>query len=226
MSDETGGTRSAVIFGTGDFARIASVYLRDDSPYTVEAFTVHERYIDDSELLGIPIVPFERLEEAHPPDSCELLVAMGYSRTNSARAEMYEECKARGYSCLSYVHSGVKVWAESSIGENTFVFEDNVLQPFTEIGNDVVLWSGNHIGHDVTIGDHCFIASHVVISGNTKIGPYTFVGVNATFRDGIEVAPRNIIGAGAVIMRDTEEGDVYPVGHAKASSKKSWELDF
>jgi sugar O-acyltransferase (sialic acid O-acetyltransferase NeuD family) len=218
--------RSAVIFGTGDFARIASVYLRDDSPYRVEAFTVHERYIDDAELLGIPIVPFERLEEVHPPSSCELLVAMGYSRTNSARAEMYEECKARGYSFLTYVHSSVKVWEESSIGENTFVFEDNVLQPFTEIGDDVVLWSGNHIGHDVKIGNHCFIASHVVISGNTSIGPYTFVGVNATFRDSINVGARNIIGAGAVIMRDTEEGDVFPVRNSEKASKKSWEIEF
>jgi sugar O-acyltransferase (sialic acid O-acetyltransferase NeuD family) len=218
--------RPAVIFGTGDFARIASVYLRDDSPYEVKAFTVHEQYIEDVELLGIPVVPFEGLGESHPPNECELLVAVGYSRTNQARAEVYEECKARGYRFLTYVHSGVKVWEESSVGENTFVFEDNVLQPFATIGDDVVLWSGNHVGHDVTIGDHCFIASHVVISGNARIGPYTFVGVNATFRDGVRVGPRNIIGAGAVIMRDTEEGDVYPVRGTEASSKKSWDVDF
>lgn len=220
--------RSAVIFGIGDYARIASVYLRDDSPYRVEAFTVHERYMEDTapELLGIPIVPFEHLEESHPPASCELLVAMGYSRTNSARAEIYEECKAHGYRFVTYVHSSVKVWEETSIGENTFIFEDNVLQPFTEIGDDVVLWSGNHIGHDVKIGDHCFVASHVVVSGNTRIGPYTFVGVNATFRDGIEVGARNIIGAGAVIMGNTDDGDVYPVRGTETSSKKSWELEF
>jgi sugar O-acyltransferase (sialic acid O-acetyltransferase NeuD family) len=222
----TGGTPKAVIFGTGDFARIASVYLRDDSPYDVKAFTVHERYIEESELLGIPVVPFESLEQTHPPDSCELLVAVGYSRTNARRAEVYEECKSRGYRFLTYVHSSVRAWPESSIGENTFIFEDNVLQPFATIGNDVVLWSGNHIGHDVSIGDHCFLASHVVVSGNTSIGPYTFVGVNATFRDGIEVGPRNIIGAGAVIMADTDDGDVYAVRGSEPASKKSWELEF
>jgi sugar O-acyltransferase (sialic acid O-acetyltransferase NeuD family) len=221
-----GGGGPAVIFGIGDFARIASVYLREDSPYDVAAFTVHERYIEETELLGIPIVPFETLEQSHPPSSCELLVAVGYSGTNQRRAEIYEECKSRGYSFLTYVYSGVKVWEESKIGENTFVFEENVLQPFTTIGDDVVLWSGNHIGHDSVIGDHCFIASHVVVSGNTTIGPYTFVGVNATFRDGINVGARNIIGAGAVIMKDTEEGDVFPVRTSEKAPKKSWELDF
>jgi sugar O-acyltransferase (sialic acid O-acetyltransferase NeuD family) len=226
MSADLAAGKPAVIFGIGDFARIASVYLRDDSPYDVAAFTVHERYIEEPELLGIPIVPFEGLEQSHPPSSCEMLVAVGYSGTNQRRAEVYEECKSRGYSLLTYVHSGVKVWPESTIGENTFIFEENVLQPFTTIGSDVVMWSGNHFGHDSTIGDHCFIASHVVISGNTTIGPYTFVGVNATFRDGINVGAKNIIGAGAVILHDTEEGEVHAVRHTEAHPKKSWELDF
>jgi len=78
----------------------------------------------------------------------------------------------------------------------------------------------------VTVGDHTFIASHAVVSGNVTIGPYCFVGVNATFRDGITIAPRCLIGAGAVMMRDTEEGDVYPVSGTAASQKKSWELNF
>ena len=81
-----------------------------------------------------------------------------------------------------------------------------MIQPNVRIGNNVILWSGNHIGHDSTIGDHVFIASHAVISGNVTIGESSFVGVNATFRDGITVAPRCVIGAGALIMKDTVEG--------------------
>ena len=48
------------------------------------------------------------------------------------------------------------------IGENTFIFEANVVQPGVTVGDNVVLWSGNHIGHDSVIEDHCFIASHAV----------------------------------------------------------------
>ena len=35
-----------VVFGTGDFARMARIYLDQDSPHQVQAFTVHERYLD------------------------------------------------------------------------------------------------------------------------------------------------------------------------------------
>jgi len=218
------GARRAVIFGVGDFARIASVYLREDSPYEVVAFTVHQRYIEAPELNGIPVVPFESLEETHPPGEVEMLVAIGFSRVNRARAEVFEECKGRGYRLLSYVHSSVARWEETRIGENCFVFEENVVQPFVEIGDDVVLWSGNHIGHDTRIGDHCFVASHVVISGNVTIGDHCFVGVNATFRDGITVGSSCVIGAGAIVMRDVEDGDVLVPRATKPLGKKSWDL--
>jgi acyl-[acyl carrier protein]--UDP-N-acetylglucosamine O-acyltransferase len=99
-----------------------------------------------------------------------------------------------------------------------------VIQPHVRIGSDVILWSGNHIGHDSTIEDHVFIASHAVISGNVTIGESTFVGVNATFRDGIRVAPRCVIGAAAVIMKDTAEGGVYSVRGTEPIEKKSWDL--
>ena len=50
-------------------------------------------------------------------------------------------------------------------GDNCFILEDNTVQPFVTIGNNVTLWSGNHIGHDSVIEDDCFISSHVVVSG-------------------------------------------------------------
>jgi sugar O-acyltransferase (sialic acid O-acetyltransferase NeuD family) len=153
-----------------------------------------------------------------------MLVAIGFSRVNKVRASVYERCKEMGYDFVSYVNSKAVHWGEIEIGENCFVFELNVLQPFVRLGDDVVLWSGNHVGHDVTIEDHCFIASHAVISGNVTIGRSCFVGVNATFRDGITVAPECVIGAGATVMHDTQWGDVLPVRGTEAIARKSWEL--
>jgi sugar O-acyltransferase (sialic acid O-acetyltransferase NeuD family) len=214
-----------VIFGTGDFARIACRYFEADSEHEVVAFTVHERYIAEPTLLGREVVPFEELESRYPPDAVAMFVAIGFSRVNQARAEMYEACKERGYRLVSFVSS--KAWhlGDLDIGDNVFVFENNVIQPFVSIGDDTILWSGNHIGHDANIGSHVFIASHAVVSGNTSIGDYCFVGVNATFRDAVNVAPRCVIGAGALVMRSTEEGDVLSVPGTKPYSKKSWEID-
>jgi sugar O-acyltransferase (sialic acid O-acetyltransferase NeuD family) len=215
-----------VLFGLGDFARVARVYLAEDSPHEVVAFTANERYIENGELDGLPVVPFEGLVETHPPQQCSMFVAIGFSGVNRARREVYEQCKQLGYELITYVNSRATYWGELQIGDNCFVFEENVIQPNVRIGNDVILWSGNHIGHDSTIEDHVFIASHAVVSGNVTIGESSFVGVNATFRDAITVAPRCIIGAGALIMKDTAEGAVYSVRGTEPLDKKSWDLNF
>ena len=65
------------------------------------------------------------------------------------------------------------------------------------------------MGHDVQIGDHCFIASHAVISGRVTVGEYSFIGVNATIRDGVTINRECVIGAGALILGDTEPQGVY-----------------
>jgi sugar O-acyltransferase (sialic acid O-acetyltransferase NeuD family) len=213
-----------VVFGLGDFARIARIYLAEDSEYEVLAFTANERYVQSDQLDGLPVVPFESLPETHAPDRYSMFVAIGFSGVNQARREVYEQCRDLGYELISYVNSAATYWGELELGANCFVFEENVIQPNVRIGNNVILWSGNHIGHDSTIEDHVFIASHAVISGNVTIGESSFVGVNATFRDGITVAPRCVIGAGALIMKDTIEGGVYSVRGTEPLEKKSWEL--
>jgi sugar O-acyltransferase (sialic acid O-acetyltransferase NeuD family) len=218
--------RKVVVFGTGDFARVAVRYLELDSPHEVVALTVSEQYLTGEPVLGREVVAFETVEARFPPSEYAMFVAIGFSRVNRARAEIYEQAKAKGYDLISYINSKADTWGDIDVGDNTFIFEENVIQPFVRIGSNVVLWSGNHIGHNSMIENHCFIASHAVVSGNVTIGNHSFVGVNATFRDGITVAPRNIIGAGALIMKDTEEGAVHAVRGTPPHPKKSWELDF
>ncbi|MBI3866479.1 MAG: acetyltransferase [Planctomycetia bacterium] len=198
-----------VLFGTGDFARVASVYLEEDSPYKVVAFSVHEAFRSEPTLLGKPVVPFERLAAEFPPEQCDMFVAVGFSRLNKARAEVYHAAKAQGYKLITYINSKAAVWGHVELGDNCFVFENNVLQPFVKIGSNTILWSGNHIGHDAVIGDHCFITSHAVISGNTKIGNNCFIGVNATIRDGVSIGDESIIGAGALILKDAAPFSVF-----------------
>ena len=56
---------------------------------------------------------------------------------------------------------------------------------------------------------HCFIVSHVAIAGNTVVEPYCFIGMNATIRNSIWIAREYVIGAGSVILHNTNEKEVY-----------------
>lgn len=202
--------KKLVIVGTGLFGEVVWTYFRHAGEYETVAFAAEREYASQTaEFCSLPVLAFEDLEKHYPPDACHVFVAVGFRQLNQIRARLFASAKARGYTCASYVHSSVVRWPETTFGENVFVFEDNTIQPFVKIGDDTVLWSGNHIGHHSIIGAHCFITSHVVISGNCTVGDYSFVGVNATVRDSMHIGARNIIGPGSLILKDTKEGDVF-----------------
>jgi sugar O-acyltransferase (sialic acid O-acetyltransferase NeuD family) len=201
--------KKIIIFGTDDFAQVAHFYFSRDSDYKVVAFTAHERFLKQKTLLGLPVLPFEKITSIYPPSKFSMFIAIAYSKVNKVRARVFEEAKSKGYRLVSYVNSKVTKWEEVKMGENCFIFENVVIQPFVKFGDDVIVWSGNHIGHHSKIGNHCFITSHVVISGNVRIGDYCFLGVNSTIRDGITIADHCVIGAGAVILKNTKQREVY-----------------
>src|SRR5204863_5261024 len=120
----------------------------------------------------------------------------------------YQSGKAKGYTPASYISPRAFVWRNVQLGEHCFIFENNVVQPFVKLGNNVVLWSGNHIGHHSTIGDGCFISSHVVVSGYCEVGANSFFGVNSTLGNTVKIGPDCLIGAGACVVKDVPEDTV------------------
>src|SRR6266446_10613882 len=214
-----------VVFGMGDIGRLAHYYFAHDSDHEVVAFTADREYVKESTFLGLPVVEFEKVSQVYPPSESKMFIAVSYAQMNQVRAGKYFRAKEIGYELVSYVSSRATFLSDAPVGDNCFILEDNTIQPFVRIGNDVTLWSGNHIGHDSIIEDHCFLASQIVVSGRVRICPYCFIGVNATLRNSITIAPETLIGAGAIIMKDTVEQGVYLPERARLFDKKSSEIE-
>lgn len=217
-------TKKLVIIGDTGNAKLAHYYFTNDSEYDVSAFSVDEAYIVDDNFCDLPVIPFEKIKKLYPTNEYHLFVAIGYSKMNKTRESKYLMCRQMGYTLPNYISSKCSLLTNEDIGDNNFILEDNTIQPFVKIGSNNVLWSGNHIGHDTIIGDNNFITSHVVISGFCKILDNTFIGVNATIRDGISIANETLVAAGAIIMKNTEEREVYVPAKSTLFAKKSNEI--
>jgi sugar O-acyltransferase (sialic acid O-acetyltransferase NeuD family) len=191
-----------ILVGDSAFAEVAYEYFTHDSEYEVVAFSVEREYMKRDSLFGKPVVPLEELEEHYRPEEHSFYAANVYTQGNRLRARLYATMKEKGYAPASYISSAAMVWRNAKIGEHCFIFENNVVQPFVEIGDDCVLWSGNHIGHHSTIGSHCFLASHIVISGFVHVGDYCFLGVNATVSPALTIGANSTVGAAALILGD------------------------
>jgi len=196
--------KKLIIFGTGLIAEVAEFYFRKDSAYQIHAFASAREFIKEDRYKGLPVLAFEELESTHPPSEYDMFVAIGYAKTNQVRQQRYMEAKHKGYAFASYVSSRATYYG-TPVGANCFILENNVIQPFVSIGDNVTLWSGNHIGHHSTIRDHCFISSHVVVSGGCEIGENCFLGVNSTLRDNVKLGKFVVVSPGAVVMKDCED---------------------
>lgn len=215
--------KKLVIIGAGETANLAHEYFTYDSDYEVVAFAVHSSYKKENEFKNLPLVEFEKISALYPKDEFFVFVALASEKLNYNRTKVYKEVKNLGYKCASYVSSKAFVWHNVKIGENCFILENNTLQPFVNIGDNVTLWSGNHIGHQSKIKDNVFISSHVVISGFCEVGENTFMGVNSCVADSVTIAKDNFIALGSVINKNTEENKIYrgnPAEASKISAKK------
>jgi len=206
MPDDRKPGKPLVIYGNGSVAQVAYEYFTHDSGYRVLGFTVERSVLRETSMFDLPVIPFDEVEQVYPPGSTTMFVAVGYLQRNRVRTRIYHEAKSKGYRLASYVSSRAFVWQNVAIGENCFILENNVLQPFVSIGNDVFLWSGNHLGHHSRIGDHCFISGHVIICGFVDVGASCLFGVNSTIGNNIRIGADTVVGAGALIVHDTPPG--------------------
>lgn len=198
-----------VIFGLGKMGQLAHFYFTHDSPYEVVSFSADAAFIEDKQFNGLPVVPFEEIQNYYKPGDYKMFVAVGYKRLNKLREEKYLQAKDKGYSLVSYFSSKLIHWGDAVIGDNCFILENQVIQPYVSFGNNTFIWSGNHFGHNVTIGDHCWLSSHIVCSGGVKIGNHSFIGVNAAIRDDVTIGNECIIGAGSLILNDVADKQVF-----------------
>lgn len=201
-------TQNLVIFGSAEIAELAKYYFENDSAFRVAAFTVDDEFAEADQHLGLPLVPFSEVATRYPPAEYAMHVALSYSKLNRLRQEKYEQAKAAGYELASYVCSRSVTWPDLSFGDNCFILENQTVQPTVKIGNNVVVWSGNHLGHGSVIGDHTYIASHVVISGHCTIGQRCFFGVNATVKDFTDIGDDCFVAMDASVTKDMSAGSV------------------
>ena len=211
-----------IIVGDGETAELAYEYFTHDSPHEVVAFSVEREYLKKKELFSLPVVPFEMAANLYDPSSHKAFVAISYTQLNKVRTRLYQATKLKGYELISYISSRAFVWRNVEIGENCLIMENNVLQYAVRVGNNVVLWSGNHVGHQTIIKDNVFISSHVVVSGYCEVGENCFLGVNSSIANNIKIAKDCVIGMGAVINKDTEERKVYVGNPAKPLPKDAY----
>lgn len=198
-----------VIYGNGSVARLLHAYARDH--LQLAGFTVDDSQISAgaTQLCGLPLVRFSRVEQHFPPADHEMIIAVGYIEMNGLRERKYREAGERGYSFGRYIDPTVRLHNDVSIGENCIILDHVSIHPGSSIGHSVFISSNVNIGHDCRVGASSWINSGVAIAGWSEIGDAAFLGINASIGDNIRLGRRNFIAANTLVIRNTDDDAVY-----------------
>jgi len=199
-----------VIFGVGKVADVLYRYVTFDRSYNIVGFTCDAEHIPaDGRFHGLPAVPFDVVTANFPPQSCAMMIAVGYHRLNSLRASKFAEAKAKGYRLASYVSSRAFTGDWLKMGENCIILDNVGIEPGARLGDNVALWSNVTIGHHAVIGDHCWLAAHGIIGGNAAIGSRCFLGLNVTVGHQTTIGADSFLGAGVVVTKSAADSSVF-----------------
>jgi sugar O-acyltransferase (sialic acid O-acetyltransferase NeuD family) len=209
--------KKLVILGCGNFGETAHYFFVHDSDFEVTAFAVDAKFLKTDSFHGLPVVAFEEVQDRFPPDDHHLFVAVGLRDVNRQRAAKLVEAEKKGYRLASYVSSRAVVPKGQYLGPNTWIMETAHLHPYVTVGRNAIIWSRSTIGLKSTIGDDCWISGGLV-GESVSIGAGTFIGLGATIASFTSVGKSNVIGAGAVILKDTRDFEVYR-GHGSRASR-------
>jgi sugar O-acyltransferase (sialic acid O-acetyltransferase NeuD family) len=196
-----------IIYGIGSFAEYISYAISNDSNYDVIGFCVDRELINKIDTLnGLPVVPFETVQNFYPPPEYDMFIAVG---DNEIREKKFQQAIEKGFDLLSYISSKSTTWENLKYGKNVFISEGSGIQPFVKIGdNSIVI--GAKVGHHSEIGKNnllscCCLAGNVIISNNS------FLGLNSSVKQGTFIGNNNIIGMGCTIVKNTSDNDIYSI---------------
>ncbi len=98
------------------------------------------------------------------------------------------------------IEDDVEIGANSTIDRATL--GNTIVRKGTKIDNLV------QIAHNVTVGEHCLLASQVGIAGSSSLGKYVVMGGQAGMGDHLVIGDGVMVGGGTAVTRDVEAGQV------------------
>lgn len=202
-----------IIFGNSSYANMAYDYFNEFSDYQVVAFTVNKKYKQSNTHRGLPLIAYEELDNFISCEDYDLFIAVGSSKLNATRENIYKEAKLKGITFATFIHPHAYLAPHVTIGENCMIMECSRILRGTRIGNNAIVWPSAFVSHDNHIGDNCYIVGST--NGFCSIGKNCYIGSGAVIGDKVKIADYNLIAMGAVVRSNTDTNSIYEGNPAK-----------
>lgn len=193
--------KNTVVFGCKGLAEVMAAHLKLHGK-PVAAFTLEQDLLELRTFESLPVVAWESLPQAYPPDKFDLLIPLGWSGVNAVRERIYRQAQALGYRLPGFQSPSAELLAEVHVNSNTIIYGQSLVGLKTQVGENVYISSGSNISHHCVVENHVFIASGVLVGGHSHIERNAVIGLGAVVRSGVRIGQGAFVGMGAVVTQD------------------------
>lgn len=193
-----------VIAGCGGHGRVVLDVLRNQRMVRVVGF------LDDRvprpqrcETTGVPIIGAVRWQQLQAEVADHFVVAIG---NNHIRRQQFLAALEAGWKPWQAVHPSAIVAKDARLGAGVQAMAAVIVNPFAQIGSNVILNTACTVDHDCLVADHAFVGPGAHLGGAVRVGEGAFLGIGALVLPGISIGAGATIGAGAVVTRDVPAG--------------------
>lgn len=206
-----------IIFGVGEFAKQLDYYLSLEGKYEVDYFCVNKQFRVEATYLGKDVITLEDGLEKISTKEYKFILGVGYKNMRM-RKKIFEMLKDKGFDFINYISPYATVHGEIK-GEGNVILSNVVVEPFSIIKDNNIIWSNTVICHDSVIDSHNFIAANSVVGGFSEVRENNFLGFNTIVKDNVVVDKEVLIGANSLVIQSPENYSKYYGTPAKKISE-------
>ena len=210
--------KNIIVFGNNNVAEM--IYLEtlkyNELYFAIKAFCVDDEYLNNNHFYDKPLLSLSEAVKKYPPQEYNMLSTALSSSCLRKRIEVFYRLKKLGYKLENYVSPLADISSDVQMGENNIILSLCRVGLGTKLGDANMLWYGVLLDHDSNAGNGNFLAGGCKTAGFVNIGNCCWIGLNSTIIQKINIADETLIGAGSVVIEDTEPYTVYVGNPAKA----------
>jgi len=196
----------AIGIGAGGHAKVVVEILQLRREYAIAGLLDSDKKKIGLEICGVRVLGDDLLlTELYASGIRYAFISMGSLGYANRREALYEKTRSIGFTIIAAIHPLAVVSNSVRLGVGPTLMALSVLNPGSQIGDNVIVNTGAIVDHDCIIGNHVHIASGACLSGGVIVGNGAHIGARAVVRQGISIGHNSVVGAGAVVVKDVPD---------------------
>lgn len=197
--------KKVIIFGASGHGKVLAEIILKSGDDVVG-------FLDDDLSIQNKIVYLDKkvlgtINDCNNFKDCFFVIGIGNNKIRKLISNKYNNLK-----WYTAIHPNAIIATDVKIGEGTVVMPGAIINPGTIIGKHCIINTSTSLDHDNVIEDYVHLSPGAHLAGTVKIGEGTWICAGVTVINNITIEKNNIIGAGAVVIKDIHESDFTYIG--------------